>query len=161
MFSCNSMNKCDNHTEDTSPLFFPSSSKTFFLYIHKARGESLSQDAKPKTKKSNSQVKVTSTSQVKKTSSISKREMMRRAAIIWSFNFYVCTAWWGRGDGPGWLLRRARLYMRLWICSTLLQDGQMCSTSLQESTQNGIRQQGQILCKGIKINVTLEQQYHE
>lgn len=49
-----------------SPLFFPPSSKTFFLYIYQACGEWLSQDAKPTTKKSNSQVKVTSTSQVEK-----------------------------------------------------------------------------------------------
>lgn len=60
------MNNGENHTEATSPLFFPSSSKTFFLYIHKACGESLSQDANPTTKELNSRVKVNSTSQVEK-----------------------------------------------------------------------------------------------
>lgn len=34
-------------------------------------------------------------------------------------------------------------HMRLWICRTLLQEGQECSTSLQASTQNGMKQQGQ------------------
>lgn len=62
-------------------------------------------------------------------------------------------------NGPGLLLRWMQLYMRLWTCSTLLQDGQTCSTSLQESTQNGIRQQGQMLRRGIEMEVTAEQRY--
>lgn len=53
----------------------------------------------------------------------------------------------------GWM----KFYMRLWMCSTLLQDGQICSTSLQESTQNGIRQQGQMLHRGTEMRVTAEQ----
>ncbi len=36
-------------------------------------------------------------------------------------------------------------YMRLYREMTLLQLGQQCSTSLQESTKNGIKQHGQIL----------------
>lgn len=85
----------------------------------------------------------------KKTSLISQRKM------------YMCSSMRAISNGPGWLLRWTQLYMRLCMCSTLLQDGQTCSTSLQESTQNGIRQQGQKLRRGIGMKVTQEQQNQE
>jgi hypothetical protein len=42
-------------------------------------------------------------------------------------------------------MRLILVYSRLWMWITLLQLGQRCSTSLQESTQNGIQEHGQHL----------------